>query len=139
MKSNYDLVTLSLLLNIVPFYLFYYNGDIIQSTLIILSSNSSYLYHITYESSQVFLYLDMFFATLCGINFVVRIYYSNYQLLYTYMLLQSLYFYYLGTGRNKEIERTYEYKLYHTLWHISGCLTATIYAILENSPIHILK
>ena len=132
MKSNYDLVTLSLLLNIFPYYLFYLNGDIIQSTLILLSSESAFLYHITYESLKLFLYLDMFFSSLCCANFIVKIYYSNYQLLYTGMILQSFYFYYLGTGRNKDIDRTQQYKIFHTLWHISATLTATSYAILES-------
>ncbi len=132
MRNQIDIVTLSLLVNVLPIYIFIYRNDYTQATLCILSTEFSFLYHVTNESSKLFLYFDALFATLCCINFMINVYYSYYIWYYTNMIVCSFFFYYMATGRDKDDKRTKKYIIYHTLWHISASLTATAYGLFEK-------
>ncbi len=132
MRKQLDIVTLSLLLNVFPIYIFIYRNDYRQSILFILSTEFSFLYHITYESSKLFLYLDAIFATLCSINFIINVMYSYYVWYYSTMIMISLFFYYMAIGRDKDEKRSKKYIIYHTLWHISASFTATSYGLFEK-------
>jgi hypothetical protein len=131
LNKNIDFVSLSLLLNIIPICIFSYRNDNLQCILCLLSTQFSFLYHITYESSKFFLYLDTSTSIICIGNFIIKIYYSYYKYYYILMISISLYFYYLGTGRQKDYERSKQYIYFHTLWHLSACITGITYGLLE--------
>ncbi len=131
-RKQCDIVTLSVILNIIPIFLFYNSGLYLLYVLTSLSTLFSFLYHVTYESSKLFLYLDMSTTIICFGVFIKCILLNKYNYFYISFLTLSLYMFYLGSGRNKTQSRTCEYTMYHTIWHIMICILGCIYA-LQNT------
>lgn len=130
-NHNIDIVTLSLLFNIIPISIFIYRDEYIFATLCILSTNFSFLYHVTYETSKLFLLLDATTSSMCFITFAIKIYNSIYTYYYYTLLAFSLLFYYIGSGRQHSEKRTQLYIVYHTLWHLCLSITGIAYGLLE--------
>lgn len=120
-KNKIDNISISLLLYLIPIFIYFYKTEIIFSTLGLCCTWSSYLYHITNEQSKLYLYIDMFFAIttlnylLFDLLFITTIYIKLYFLV---LVLLSFCCYIKGSGRNKTINRSVEYEKYHLLWHI---------------------
>jgi len=131
-RKQCDIVTLSIILNIIPIFLFYNSGLYLLYVLTSLSTLFSFLYHVTYESSKLFLYLDMSTTIICFGVFIKCILFNKYNYFYISFLTLSLCMFYLGSGRNKTQSRTCEYTMYHTIWHIMICILGCVYA-LQNT------
>ena len=117
-----DHISLSVLLYSIPLYIYYIKKYYLLFTLGFFSSATSFLYHITYEQSVLYLYLD---ATCAYSSFIILFYdilsYTT-NIIEFYMYMSILSFacisYLLGTGRNENIERTKYYNIFHFIWHI---------------------
>jgi hypothetical protein len=133
-NKKIDKISLSLLLYIIPINIYFYNGDFIFSILGICCTFSSYLYHITYEQSFLYLYMDMFFATftLNYLIFNIITVFNFYTQIYFFILLfLSLVCYLKGTGRKETLYRSNEYEKYHLYWHILLFILSLSHSLLK--------
>jgi len=137
-KQNIDIdfISLSVVLYIIPIFFYYVKGFYIFAYLGIFSSLTSFLYHITYEQSKLYLYLDMLFAIISFIYLVYDIIlYTNSILEYYWyiiLLLFSITSYLCGTGRQKELNRHIKYIIFHTSWHLLIFILSISHAYLKN-------
>jgi hypothetical protein len=116
-----DHISLSVILYIIPLYLYYIKQYYLLFILGFFSSIASFLYHITYEQSTFYLYLDMTFSYISSFLLLYDILFYTFDLIefYTYITLLTLacISYILGIGRDKSIERTQYYNIFHFIWH----------------------
>ena len=123
LKYNYvDHISLSVILYIIPLYIYYIKQFYLLFILGFFGSISSFLYHITYEQSLFYLYLDMSFSYLSFIILFYDILFYTYNLIefYSYIIILTLacISYILGMGRKNNLERSNYYNIYHFIWHI---------------------
>ncbi len=117
-----DHISLSVLLYIIPLCIYNIKQCYLLFTLGFFSAVTSFLYHITYEQSVCYLYLDMTFAYASSITLLydILIYTTNVIEFYSYLSLLTMacVCYILGSGRNEKVERSNYYNIFHFIWHI---------------------
>jgi len=122
MYNHIDHISLSTILYIIPIYIYYIKGYYLLFILGFFSTITSFLYHITYEQSILYLYLDTFcaYSSFVTLSYDILFFTSNIIEFYTYMSILSFacISYFLATGRNKTIERSKYYNIFHFIWHI---------------------
>jgi hypothetical protein len=120
--NRIDHISLSVILYIVPIYIYFIKQYYLLSILGGISTVTSFLYHITYEQSILYLYLDALSAYSSFIVLFYDILFFTSNIIEFYMYMSILSFacisYLLGTGRNKTIERSNYYNIFHFMWHI---------------------
>ena len=120
--NKIDHISLSVVLYIVPIYIYYIKQYYLLSISGFFSTITSFLYHITYEQSSLYLYLDALSAYFSFIVLFYDILFFTSNIIEFYIYMSILSFacisYLLGTGRNKTIERSNYYNIFHFMWHI---------------------
>ena len=124
-RTAIDVIAISSLLNLIPVLIYMYKNKFLLSTLIFLTSMSSYAYHITYEQSVFFERLDMSLAlsTYCFFAYDF-IFILQRPIFYGLWSSLCIFFYWNGTGRHEYQQRSKKYEIYHLIWHICLWLMA---------------
>ncbi len=122
MHNHIDHISLSVLLYGIPLYIYYIKQYYLLFILGFFSTVTSFLYHITYEQSTLYLYLDSICAYSSFITLFYDILFYTTNIIEFYMYMSIISFacisYLLGTGRPENIERTKYYNIFHFIWHI---------------------
>ena len=128
-----DYISLSCVLYTLPIYIYFLKECYILGLLGTLNSLFSFLYHITYEQIEFYLRLDQLFS-ICTLTYFLHdiTFYTTNQTeycIYIFLLILSILFYSLGTGRHQTVYRSDNYSTYHLLWHLSIFVLSTIHAL----------
>ena len=137
-KYNIDIISLSTVLYIIPIFIYYVKCYYTLAYLGVFSSSTSFMYHITYEQSLFYLYLDMFFAVISFLYLLFDIFLYTTSFLeyywYTVLISCSCICYLCGTGRKETVNRELKYTIFHTSWHLLLFILTTSHAYLK--PLH---
>jgi hypothetical protein len=129
-RNHNDSIIITIIPHLLSLY-FTYN-DIMYTSVILLCTLSSYMWHLNYERQSIYMYIDYLFAGILSTYEIVQVYkYNNLWFEYCILLNCSV----LIVNKSVYILSKYKYikyNFFHSMFHLYSAFKTCFIAYISN-------